>query len=106
MVKRARTLLGSLAIAAVLTLAPTANAVADTYWQCATFARLASGIQIFGDAYTWWKQAIGRYETGIQPKSGAVLCFKPTQRMKLGHVAVVSQELTDRVIQITHANWS
>jgi surface antigen len=106
MVKRARTLLGSLAIAAVLTLAPTAGAMADTYWQCATFARLASGIQIFGDAYTWWKQAIGRYETGFTPKSGAVLCFKPTSRMRLGHVAVVSQVLTDRVIQITHANWS
>ena len=26
--------------------------------------------------------------------------------MKLGHVAVVSQVLTDRIIQITHANWS
>ena len=106
MVRRARTLLGSLAIAAVLALAPTAGAMADTYWQCATFARLASGIQIFGDAYTWWKQALGRYETGFTPKSGAVLCFKPTQRMRLGHVAVVSQVLTDRVIQITHANWS
>ena len=35
-----------------------------------------------------------------------MLCFKPTGRMTLGHVAVVSQVLTDRVIQITHANWS
>ena len=26
--------------------------------------------------------------------------------MRLGHVAVVSQVLTDRIIQITHANWS
>ena len=26
--------------------------------------------------------------------------------MRLGHVAVVSQVLTDRVVQITHANWS
>jgi len=106
MAKRPRALLGSLAVAAALVLAPTSGAVADTYWQCATFARLASGIQIFGDAYTWWKQALGRYQTGFQPKAGAVLCFKPTERMKLGHVAVVSQVLTDRVIQITHANWS
>ena len=43
---------------------------------------------------------------GFQPKTGAVLCFKPTQRMRLGHVAVVSQVLTDRIVQITHANWS
>jgi surface antigen len=70
------------------------------------FARLVSGIQIFGDAYTWWQQAAGKYETGFTPRAGAVLCFKPTGRMRLGHVAVVSQVLTDRVIQITHANWS
>jgi surface antigen len=106
MLKRKRTLWGSLAVAAVVCLTPTAQAAADTYWQCVPFARLISGIQIFGDAYTWWKQALGRYETGAAPKAGAVLCFKPTDRMKLGHVAVVSQVLTDRIIQITHANWS
>lgn len=80
--------------------------MADTYWQCVPFARLISGIQIFGDAWTWWRQASGRYETGATPRSGAVLCFRPTGRMRLGHVAVVSQVLTDRVIQVTHANWS
>jgi surface antigen len=80
--------------------------MADTYWQCVPFARLVSGIQIFGDAYTWWQQAVGKYETGFQPKAGAVLCFKPTGRMRLGHVAVVSQVLTDRIVEITHANWS
>jgi surface antigen len=106
MVKRTRILLGSLAVAAVVSLVPTAGAVADTYWQCVPFARLMSGIQIFGDAYTWWRQAVGRYETGFTPRAGAVLCFKPTERMRLGHVAVVSQVLTDRIIQITHANWS
>ena len=26
--------------------------------------------------------------------------------MNLGHVAVVSQVLTDRIVQVTHANWS
>jgi surface antigen len=103
--KRTWTRVGSLAAAAFMLLAP-AGASADTYWQCAQFARLISGIQIFGDAWTWWKQAAGRYETGFVPKAGAVLCFKPTARMRLGHVAVVSQVLTDRVIQITHANWS
>jgi surface antigen len=103
--KRMRTLVGSLAVAAFVGMTPVA-AAADTYWQCVPFARLLSGIQIFGDARTWWQQAMGKYETGFQPKAGAVLCFKPTQRMKLGHVAVVSQVLTERVVQITHANWS
>ena len=106
MLKRPRTPWVSLAVAAVLSLAPTAGAFADTYWQCAQFARVMSGIQIFGDAYTWWKQAVGRYQEGFTPKAGAVLCFKPTERMRIGHVAVVRQVLTDRVIQITHANWS
>jgi len=106
MLKRTRTVIGSLAAAAVMTLAPISGAMADTYWQCVPFARLVSGIQIFGDAYTWWRQAVGKYETGFTPRAGAVLCFKPTGRMSLGHVAVVSQVLTDRVIQITHANWS
>ncbi len=104
--KRTRTLLGALAVAAAVSLTSTAGAVADTYWQCVPFARLMSGIQIFGDAYTWWRQAVGRYETGFTPRAGAVLCFKPTERMRLGHVAVVSEVLTDRIIQVTHANWS
>ena len=105
MLKRTRALVGSLAAAAFVAFTP-AGAAADTYWQCVPFARLISGIQIFGDAWTWWRQASTKYETGFQPKAGAVLCFKPTQRMRLGHVAVVSQVLTDRVVQITHANWS
>jgi len=75
-------------------------------WQCAQFARLFSGIQIFGDAYTWWRQAVGKYARGSAPEVGAVLVFKPHGGMKLGHVAVVSQVVTDRVIQVTHANWS
>jgi surface antigen len=90
----------------MLSLVPVTGAMADMYWQCVPFARLISGIQIFGDARTWWDQATGKYDKGFTPKAGAVLCFKPTGRMTLGHVAVVSQVLTDRVIQITHANWS
>lgn len=104
--QRTRTLLGSLAAAAVISLSPSANALADIYWQCVPFARLLSGIQIYGDARTWWGQAVGKYDTGILPRMGSVLCFKPTGRMQLGHVAVVSRLVTDRVIQITHANWS
>lgn len=106
MAKRLRTLIGSALVAAVVTLAPLNIASADTYWQCVPFARLISGIQIFGDAHTWWRQAVGKYDTGFQPKTGAVLCFKPQGKMRLGHVGVVSQVLTDRVIQVTHANWS
>jgi surface antigen len=86
--------------------AATTSAHAETYWQCVTFARAFSGIQLFGDASTWWAKATGKYAKGATPQSGAVLVFKPEGRMRRGHVAVVSQILTDRVIQISHANWS
>ena len=35
-----------------------------------------------------------------------MLVFKPNGVMTKGHVAVVSHVLTDRVIQVNHANWS
>jgi len=76
------------------------------YLQCVTFARQFTGMQIFGDAWTWWEKATGKYDEGQTPKPGAVLVFKSQGKMKLGHVAVVSQIITDRYIQITHANWS
>ena len=77
----------------------------EPYWQCVTFARMFSGIQIFGDAWTWWESATGKYAKGSTPETGAVLVFRPNGRMTRGHVAVISQVLTDRVVQITHANW-
>ena len=83
-----------------------AGPVKATGWQCAQFARLFTGIQIFGDAWTWWGQAAGKYARGAAPKAGSVLVFRPYGAMRLGHVAVVSQVLTDRIIQVTHANWS
>ena len=83
-----------------------APASADSaYWQCVTFARTISGIQIFGDAWTWWNQATSRFRTGDAPETGSVMVFRPTGRMSRGHVAVVSNILTERAIQITHANW-
>jgi surface antigen len=78
---------------------------AEPYWQCVTFARMFSGIQIFGDAWTWWESATGKYAKGATPETGAVLVFRPNGKMTRGHVAVISQVLTDRVVQITHANW-
>jgi surface antigen len=77
----------------------------EPYWQCVTFARMFSGIQIFGDAWTWWESATGKYAKGSTPETGAVLVFRPNGKMTRGHVAVISQVLTDRVVQITHANW-
>jgi surface antigen len=93
------------ALVAALCLATIAPANAQ-FWQCAPYARVASGIQIFGNAHTWWAQAAGRYQRGDTPVEGSVMSFAPTQRMRLGHVAMVSKVVGDREVLLTHANWS
>ena len=79
---------------------------AAQFWQCAPYARTISGIEIRGNANTWWGQADGRYERGHTPKAGSVLAFEATSRMRVGHVAMVSQVVSDREVLLTHANWS
>ena len=74
--------------------------------QCVPYARVVSGVQIRGDALTWWDQAGAQYQRGHRPKKGAVLAFRPNGPMTLGHVAVVSRVLDDRRVLIRHANWS
>ena len=76
------------------------------FWQCAPYARTISGIQIRGNANTWWSQAAGHYARGHAPKVGAVLAFSATGRMRMGHVAMVSGVVSDREVLLTHANWS
>ena len=74
--------------------------------QCVPFARQVSGIDIRGNAKTWWGQAEGRYDRGQSPREGAVLAMPGSGRMRLGHVAMVSKIVNDREILLTHANWS
>ncbi|WP_315760003.1 CHAP domain-containing protein [Sphingomonas sp. Y38-1Y] len=83
-----------------------ANIIEQYNGQCVPFARSVSGIQIWGDAWTWWDQAKGRYDRGRKPKVGSVLVFAQTDQLRLGHVAVVSRIVEDRVLMLTHANWS
>jgi surface antigen len=76
------------------------------YLQCVPYARAVSGINIYGDAHTWWQQAEGHYARGFAPRVGAVMAFRPHGRMVLGHVATVSRILNPRMILLRHANWS
>ncbi len=78
----------------------------DYVGECVPFARQMSGIQIFGDAWTWWDQARGRYARGDKPRVGAVIVFARSPQLRLGHVAVISRVVTSRVVMVTHANWS
>ena len=63
----------------VATPAPAASLL-DYVGQCVPFARAASGIQIYGDAWTWWDQAKDKYERGSDPRVGAVIVFAKTSR--------------------------
>jgi hypothetical protein len=83
-----------------------AEPLLDYVGECVPFARAASGIEIYGDAWTWWDQAQGRYQRGTRPRIGAVLVFARSSRLPLGHVAVVSRIVEPRVLMLTHANWS
>ncbi|MGD9664433.1 MAG: CHAP domain-containing protein [Novosphingobium sp.] len=100
-----RRLAGILAAFSVFMATP---AVADDsdYLQCVPYARQASGIAIYGDAYTWWGKAKGHYARGSVPKKGAVMSIKPYGNSQLGHVAAVSKVVDSRTILISHANWS
>ena len=89
-----------------LGLAIAAASPAAAALQCVPYARAQSGIEIRGNALTWWSQAEGRYNRGGEPRVGAVLAFRPTRAMPIGHVAVVAEIVDDRTIYLNHANWS
>ena len=94
------------ALACILGQPAEARSLLDYVGQCVPFARQASGIQIYGDAWTWWDQAKGRYERSERPRIGSVIAFARQARLPLGHVAVVSRPVEPRVLMLTHANWS
>jgi surface antigen len=72
---------------------------------CVPFARSDSGIAVAGNAWQWWDNAAGLYARGSVPEPGSVLTFRANGQMRLGHVAVVSQVINPREIEIEHANW-
>ncbi|MGD0864082.1 MAG: CHAP domain-containing protein [Rhizomicrobium sp.] len=73
--------------------------------QCVPYARQRSGINLFGDAGTWWDQAAGHFSRNSTPVLGAVMVLTGYAGPGRGHVAVVSRMVSDREIRIDHANW-
>lgn len=90
----------------LVTMLAASPVAAKGYLQCVPFARDESGVDIHGNAKTWWTQAAGDYDRGREPREGAVMAFASSRAMPLGHVAVVSKVINDREILISHANWS
>jgi hypothetical protein len=74
--------------------------------QCVTYAREVSAVQLSGNARDWWGHAQGVYERGNTPRKGAVLAFRASHAMPMGHVAVVAKVIDDRHVLLNHANWS
>ena len=74
--------------------------------QCVAFARSDSDVALSGNAANWWQNAEGVYARGAAPEPGSVLNFRANQRMRLGHVAVVTDVLDSRTIQIDQSHWN
>jgi len=75
-------------------------------WSCVPYARARTGINLQGDAWTWWEAAAGRYERSRVPRIGSVLVLMRTSRLRQGHVAVVTRIVSAREIRVDHANWA
>jgi len=73
--------------------------------QCVPYARMHSGVQIWGDAVVWWDKAEGRFERSSSPAPGSVLVMRGYDDDERGHLAVVRRVLNAREIVVDHANW-
>jgi surface antigen len=69
------------------------------------FARRETGVEIHGDANTWWAQAAGRYARTDRPSEGAVVVLHGFASANRGHVGVVRERVSERMVIIDHANW-
>ena len=77
---------------------------ADKNEQCVPFARRRSGIEIRGNAHTWWDQC-SPDQRSAKPYEGAVMVLSKTNRLRFGHLAVVKDIVNSREINVTHTNW-
>jgi hypothetical protein len=77
----------------------------DRPMQCVPYARAHSGIDLHGDAGSWWDSAAGRYARSSDPQLGSVLVLTGYAGPHRGHVAVVTAIDSSRQIRIDHANW-
>ena len=72
---------------------------------CVEYARMRSGLAVFGDAKHWWARAKNLYARLPHPVEEAVMVFSGSKRLKRGHVAVVTHIVSPRQIIVDQANW-
>lgn len=73
---------------------------------CVEYVRWASDFKLSGNAWQWWRNAVGVYERGKTPSPGAVLVFSNQSKMRHGHVALVRDVIDRDTVLIDHANWA
>jgi hypothetical protein len=69
------------------------------------YARLRSGLAVFGDAKLWWSRARNLYAEFAEPAVDAVMVFSGSKRIRKGHVAIVTKIVNPREVIVDHANW-
>ena len=72
---------------------------------CVEYARARSGLSVFGDAKFWWARAKSLYSRFAAPAENAVMVFSGSSRLSHGHVAVVTNIISNREIRVDQANW-
>ena len=72
---------------------------------CVEYARMRSGLSVFGDAKHWWERAKNVYARMSRPVEEAVMVFSGSKRLRRGHVAVVTEIVSPRQIIVDQANW-
>jgi hypothetical protein len=94
-----------------LALAPYDSATAPVivgdqpHSECAPYVRAVSGIQIWGDAVTWWTQAANIYVRSRRPAPGSVMVLLGYEDTARGHVSYVRDVVSSRLVRVDHANW-
>ena len=73
--------------------------------QCVPYARRISGLNIRGDAWSWWPGAKGKYNRSSTPSVGSVIVLDRSDRLRHGHIAFVTKVVNSREILVEHANW-
>jgi hypothetical protein len=72
---------------------------------CVEYARMRTGLAVFGDARQWWARAKNLYTRLSTPAEEAVMVFAGSHRLRRGHVAVVTEIVSPREIIVDQANW-
>jgi hypothetical protein len=72
---------------------------------CVEYARMRSGLAVFGDAKHWWDRAKNLYARMSRPVEEGVMVFAGSKRLRRGHVAVVTGIVSPRQIIVDQANW-